>query len=51
MDLIIGFAIILGLIVIGSLIPRGASYEIWPHWHRLKRSADNDGSKAADVNQ
>ena len=43
MYLIIGFAIILGLIVVGLLIPRDASYEIWPHWRRLKKSVDDDG--------
>jgi hypothetical protein len=49
MGLIIFFAIILGLIVVGSLIPRGASYEIWPHWRRLKKSVDDDGSKDEPV--
>ena len=37
MYLIIGFAIIVGLIVVGTLIPSDACYEIWPHRRRLEK--------------
>ena len=42
MYLIIGFAIIVGLIVVGTLIPPDARYEVWPHLQRLKSDVDNE---------
>ena len=41
MYLIITFAIIIGLIVVGALIPSDACYEIWPHRRRVKSDAEN----------
>ncbi len=38
MYLIIGLAIIVGLIVVGTLIPSDACYELWPHRQRLEKS-------------
>ena len=49
MYLIIGFAIILGLILIALLIPRDAAYEIWPRPHRLTKSVGDD--RDDDLNQ
>jgi hypothetical protein len=44
MYLIIAFAVIVGLIVVGILIPPDAHYEILPRWRRLKKSdAENGG--------
>lgn len=45
MYLIIGFAIIVGLIVVGTLIPPDACYEIWPHRRRLNKSYDENGDE------
>jgi hypothetical protein len=42
MYLIIGFAITLGLILVGMLIPPDACYEIWPRQRRLRKSVRND---------
>ena len=44
MYLIIGFAII-GLTVVGMLIPPDACYEIWPHRRRLNKSYDENGDE------
>ena len=45
MYLIIGFAMIGGLIVVGTLIPPDARYEIWPHRRRLKKSDAENGDE------
>ena len=45
MYLIIGFAMIVGLIVVGTLIPPDARYEIWPHRRRLKSLMPRMGTK------
>jgi len=42
MHLIILFAIILALIVVGMSIPPDARYEIWPSLRRLDESDRND---------
>jgi hypothetical protein len=44
MYLIIGIAIVLGLVLVGILIPKD-TYEIWPRRRRLKKSAGNDGDE------
>ena len=44
MSLIIGFAIVLGLVLVGILIPKD-TYEIWPRRRRLKKSVGNDGDE------
>ena len=44
MSLIIGFAIVLGRILVGILIPKD-TYEIWPR--RLEKSVDGDGDEPA----
>jgi hypothetical protein len=43
MYLIIGFVIVLGLIVVGMLIPPDARYEIRPRRRRLEKSVGDDG--------
>jgi hypothetical protein len=44
MYLIIGFALALGLVLVGILIPKD-TYEIWPRRRRLKKSVGNDGDE------
>ena len=46
MSLIIGFAIVLGLVLVGILIPK-YTYEIWPRRRRLEKSVDGDGDEPA----
>ena len=46
MSLIIGFAIVLGLVLVGILIPKD-TYEIWPRRRRLETSVDGDGDEPA----
>ncbi len=48
MYLIIGFAIIVGLIVVGTLIPSDACYEIWPHRRRLEEFDAEDMDEDED---
>ena len=45
MYLIIGFAMIVGVIVVGTLIPPDARYEIWPHRRRLKKFDAENGDE------
>ena len=44
MYLIIGFAIVLGLVLVGILIPKD-TYEIWPRRRRLKKSVATMATK------
>jgi hypothetical protein len=44
MYLIIGFAIVLGLVLVGILISKD-TYEIWPRRRRLKKSVCNEGDE------
>ena len=46
MSLIIGFAIVLGLVLVGILIPKD-TYEIWPRRRWLEKSVDGDGDEPA----
>ena len=41
MSLIIGFAIVLGLVLVGILIPKD-TYEIWPRLRIKRRTGIND---------
>jgi hypothetical protein len=47
MYLIIGISIVLVLIVVGTLIPPDARYEIWPRLRRLEKPACDDEDEDA----
>ena len=44
MYLIIGFALVVGLVLVGILIPKD-TYQIWPRRRRLKKSVGNAGDE------
>jgi hypothetical protein len=44
MSLIIGFAIVFGLVLVGILIPKD-TYEIWPRRRRLEKSEDEPAAR------
>ena len=46
MFLIIGLALVLGLVLVGILIPKD-TYEIWPRRRRLEKSLDGDEDEPA----
>jgi hypothetical protein len=49
MYLIIGFAMIVGLIVVGTLMAPDLGYEIWPHRRRLKKRDAENRDEAAPL--